>query len=113
MIKNEMWESAVRSARDMAGVFEFDGDTGYFYLYRTSEEDGQKIKGSIHVVSGVPDFGQGDIGIRWTANEDAVGLFIRSELWAAFDSKTGAKFGGDYRPGSLPVIPSEVSHSFA
>jgi hypothetical protein len=113
MSTNEMWDSAVRSAGDMAGVFEFDGDSGYFYLHRTSEEDGQKVKGAIHVISGTPDFGQEDINIRWTADQEAVGLFIRSQLWAVFDCKTGAKYGGNYRAGNLPEIPLAISRFFA
>lgn len=108
-----MWDSAVRSAGDMAGVFEFDGDTGYFYLYKTSESDGQKIKGAIHIVSGKPDFDISDISIRWRADEGAVGLFIKAQLWAVFDCKNGTKYGGNFHSGDLPKIPSAISQSFA
>jgi hypothetical protein len=35
---NEILKNTTRSAGDLAGVFEFDGDTSYFYLYNTSSE---------------------------------------------------------------------------
>ena len=110
--QNAIQVSAVRPAGGIAGVFEFDGATGYFYLYKDSEPDGQKIKGAIHIITGAPDFGADDIGIRWTTDQETVGLFIRSQLWAVFDCKTGAKYGGNYRASRLPQIPSDISQSF-
>jgi hypothetical protein len=108
MSNNEMWESEVRSAGDFAGVFEVDGDTSYFYLYRTSESEGQKIIDSIYIASGIPDFSQEDICVRWTTDEGAVGLFIHSQLWAAFVCTLGAKYGGNYKADKLAEIPSEI-----
>ena len=108
-----MWDSAVRSHGDMAGIFEFDGDTSYFYLYSTTEPDDAKIKGAIHIATGIPNFAQADIGIRWTEDEDFVGLFFRSQLWAAFDCNTGAKYGGNYKAGDRPMMPPEILDLFA
>jgi hypothetical protein len=110
--KIEIYESAARIAGDLAGVFEFDGDTSYFYLYKTSGSPGQKVLGTIHIVSGIPDFKAKDIAILWNRNETAVGLFIRLKLWAVFDSKTGMKHGGNYDAQGQPNIASEISSTF-
>lgn len=112
MNKIEIYESATRTAGDLAGVFEFDGDTSYFYLYKTLGSPGQKVLGTIHIMSGIPDFETEDITILWDRSETAVGLFIRSKLWAVFDSKTGMKHGGNYRAQAQPNIPSEISSIF-
>jgi hypothetical protein len=56
MQKKEILKNATRSAGDLAGVFEFDEDTSYFYLYNTSGDAGQKVLGAIHIMSGTPDF---------------------------------------------------------
>jgi hypothetical protein len=72
-----------RSAGDLEGVFEFDGETGYFYLHKISGEPDRKIISAIHIISGAPDFNEDDITIRLSADERMVGLFVRSELWAA------------------------------
>ena len=96
----------------MAGVFECDDDTGYFYLYETGGAQGQKILGAIQVLVGSPDFQQDDIAIRWNAIDSLVGFFVRSQLWAAFDVKNGAKYGGNYRSGGSPEIPKEISRAF-
>jgi len=108
----DIFDSAIRTAGDLAGVFEFDGDNSYFYLYKTSGDPKQKVLGAIHIVSGIPDFKAGDIAILWDRNETAVGLFIRSKLWAVFDSVTGTKYGGNYEPQSQPTIASEISNAF-
>jgi hypothetical protein len=42
--EQKMVESAVRSVGDQAGVFEYDGDTGHFYLYKPKGEKDQKVK---------------------------------------------------------------------
>ena len=103
-----MWDSAAQSA----GVFEFDRDAGHFYLYKTTGQAGQKITGAIHIVSGMPDFAQGDVSVRWTPDESAVGLFIRGQLWAAFNCKTSERYGGNYRAGGSPTIPSTITELF-
>jgi len=110
--KNEMWDGAARSTDDFAGVFEFDEDVGYFYLYDVARKSGEKITSAIHIVSGRPDFAQKDVSIRWTPDEIEVGLFIRGQLWAVFDCETGNKYGGNYRDGTSPMIPSEISQRF-
>jgi len=58
----EIFKSATRSAGDFSGVFEFDGDTSYFYLYRLHAE--RRIVDAIHVCSGAPDFEESEIEIR-------------------------------------------------
>lgn len=112
MAEDEMFDSAVRSAGDRAGVFEHDGDSGYFYLCETKGQQTKKVTGSIRVVAGTPDFTQEDIEIRWDSTESKVGLFIRRQLWAVFDCETGANFGGDYRPSTQARIPVEIISAF-
>src|SRR5688572_19291530 len=57
---NEIFDSSLRSSEDWAGVFEFDGNTAYFYLYNEAGEQQEKVAGAIHVLTGVPDFEQQD-----------------------------------------------------
>ncbi len=69
MERNEILNSAVRSAGDQAGVFEYDGDVGYFYLYEMKNKEDQKVVSAIWVLSGMPNFGEEDIVVRWNATE--------------------------------------------
>jgi hypothetical protein len=108
MKNKEIFSSAVRSSGDQAGVFEFDGETGYFYLYEITGSQGQKVICAIRVVVGMPDFDESDVAVRWDANEDIVGFFVRRRLWAAFDARTGEGFGGDYRPSGSAVVPAAI-----
>lgn len=112
MASDEIFESAVRSAGDLAGVFEYDGDTGFFYLYETAASEGHKVLESIRIISGEPDFGEADIAIRWDSEEQKVGLFIKGALWAVFDGKHRAKYGGNYRVGASPSLPPESQRGF-
>lgn len=108
----KFYANATRSANDLSGVFEFDDDVAYFYLYRNSAPDGERIGGAIHILSGTPDFDQNDIQVRWSNDETLVGLFIRSTLWAAFDARNGTKYGGNYHKDGQPEIPMEVESPF-
>ena len=110
---NEIWLEASRSASDLAGVFEFDGETCYFYLYDMLRENYKKIVDSIHITSRKPDFGEEDLEIRWSHDETVVGLFVYSQLWAAFDIKSHSKYGGNYCSNAVPAIPSRVTAAFA
>lgn len=107
-----MWLIGNHSDNDLAGVFEFDGDTSYFYLYKNSAEQDQRIIAAIHILSGMPDFEDKDIAVRWNPDEGIVGLFIRFRLWAAFNSKTLAKYGGNYKQNTLPNIPPQIVKVF-
>jgi hypothetical protein len=111
--KKELFESLVCASGNMAGVFEFDGDTGYFYLYEINGAQGQKIISSIWILTGTPDFDEFDISVRWSNSQNIVGLFIKDKLWAAFNSLNGEKYGGGYKNGANPEIPVNVHKKFS
>jgi len=108
-----MFQSSTRSEGDLAGVFEYDGKTGYFYLYEAIGNEGQKVLGAIRILTIAPDFRESDLEVRWNCAERNVGLFIRGGLWAAFDGKTRAAFGGNYCAGAQAQIPPEIISAFA
>lgn len=112
MTIDEMFGSLARSTGDLAGVFEYDGETGYFYLYKCKDETGQKVAGEIHIVSGMADFQQTDIAICWDEDEKRVGLFICGQVCAVFDVDRGAKYGGEYRRGLQTLVPPEILSAF-
>ncbi len=93
-MENEIFESSVRSYGDLAGVFEFDGAEGYFFLFDLTKDKGKQCSGVISVNSADANFGTSDIAIKWNRSEDTVGLYIRGRLWAAFD-QNGRKFGSN------------------
>jgi hypothetical protein len=104
----EIFESSVRSAGDLAGVFEFDGDTSYFYLYRVDASEGNKVLDAIKVSVGEPDYAESDIEIRWSADESLVFLQIAGQTCAVFDCEGAQKFGGDYVAGVAPKVPPGI-----
>ena len=109
MNEQEIFESTVRSDGDIGACFEHDGETGYFYLYNDPQGPNHKITDAIRVLNKPADFQQKDVQLGWDAGERYVGLFIRNQLWAAFDTRTGAKYGGDYQPNAVSTVPAEVA----
>jgi hypothetical protein len=101
----EIFDSAIRAKGDLAGVFEYDNETGYFYLHNVVEPG--QIVGSLHIFSGKTDFSQADVAVRWSECQRKVGLLIRGILWAVFDDH-GARYGGNYEPGAEPSLPPEA-----
>ena len=112
MTIDDMFESSIRSKGDLAGVFEYDGETGYFYLYATGNSANQKVVGAIRIISGVPDFKQTDVTVRWDGTETLVGLFICGRLCAAFDVNSGAQYGGNYHRDTQSELPLEILTAF-
>ncbi len=113
MTIEEMFDSSARSRGDLAGVFEYDGETGYFYLYECGGDAGQKVAGAILILSGAADFAQTDLAVCWDGGEKMVGLFICGQLCAVFDAASGTKYGGNYcRGGAQTHMPSEVLKAF-
>lgn len=111
-MSTEIFDSCVRSKGDLAGVFEHDGETGYFYLCRAKGDAVEAIIDRIHVISGEPDFGEADISVRWDRQEDKVGLFIRGELWAVFDAARQKSYGGAYARGTSPALAEQGCSGF-
>ena len=109
---DDIFESVVRSSGDLAGVFEFDGETSYFYLYELHGSNSNKVLDAIRITASVPDFTESDIAIRWDIDERIVGLLIKGVLWAVFDSDTRAKYGGNYRSSAPSSVPPEFSNKF-
>ena len=110
MSPGDIFVSKIRSVGDLAGVFEYDGETGYFYKYDQDRMGGTRVLAAIHIVSGKVDFAESDVEVRWGQGDEWVGLFIRGELWAAFG--TSEKVGGNYRPGGHPRVPDSVIAAF-
>lgn len=108
----DIFDSSMRSDGDLAGIFEYDGQTGYFYLYEVGGNECKKVVGAIRIVAESADFEEADVCVRWNASEDAVGLYIRGDLWALFDTIRHQKHGGDYRPGDRPSLPLDVVRRF-
>ena len=108
-MQKEIFAGLVRSKGDLAGVFEYDGETGYFYLCRTKGASGTKIVDALRIVSGPVDFARDDVSIQWDDSETKVALFVNKAMWAVFDCTLGQKFGGDYRGGGSPAIPTSVT----
>ena len=38
----DIFDSSIRRAGNLAGVFEYDGENAYFYLYDETREDDQR-----------------------------------------------------------------------
>jgi hypothetical protein len=112
-MSTEIFDSCVRPKGDLAGVFEYDGETGYFYLCRAKGNAVEAILDSIHVFSGQPSFGEMDVLMRWDRQEEKVGLFIRGELWAVFDPTNRKSYGrAAAAGGATPAIALEASAGF-
>ena len=107
-MKIDIFLSSVRPSGDLAGVLECDEETSYFYLYKPLEPKEARVVSSCHICSGIPAFSEDDLRLKWTANWESVGLFIRDTLWAAFDSK-GHPIGGDFELGKLSSLSEKGS----
>lgn len=104
----EIFSSSVRENGDLAGVFEFDGETSYFYLYKTDEKENNKIIDSMIISSGDVDYCEDDVDISWSANQDILYLTISGRLYAVFDCTSGKKYVGDYRLKASPDLPENI-----
>jgi hypothetical protein len=68
-LSTEIFDSAVRSRGDLAGVFEYDGETAYFYLYDQRLPKKHLVVDAIRITSRQPDFGKADIRVEWDSGE--------------------------------------------
>jgi hypothetical protein len=74
-LSSEIFDSSVRSRGDLAGVFEYDGETAYFYLYDQRLPKNRLVLDAIRITSRQPDLGKADVRVEWDSGENNVGLF--------------------------------------
>jgi hypothetical protein len=103
--------SAARSAGDLAGVFEYDGEVAYFYRYSMETPERPRITGALKVFSGSRQLSESEIRVAWTQDEGCVGLYIQDVLYAVFSVDQG--FCGAYETRTPVELPPEVRCSFA
>lgn len=80
------FESSIRRQGDLAGVFECDEETAYFYLCSVTEGKPGRILAATRVASGRPLVAITNAEVRWDRGQSTVGLLIDGILCAAFDS---------------------------
>jgi hypothetical protein len=78
---HEIFLTSTRSNGDFSGVFEFDGETSYFYLYSIGNPDEEKIVGAIGLPHGITKDSEVDLSIRWNDQESKVGVFFKIICW--------------------------------
>lgn len=112
MTDGDIFESSVRSTGDKAGVLEYDGETGYFYLYDLQGKEGSKVMGAIRVTVGCASLALINVAISWSANEDFVGLFLDGAISAVFNASSHQQYGGYSISGTRLVIPESILREF-
>ena len=101
-----------RTDGDYAGVFEYDGQSGYFYLVEMEGELTKKVTGALRIMTGPACFTEGQCKIKWDAEQRRVALFIMGTIWALFDLVSGSRYWGDLMLGDAPTIPPELLGGF-
>ena len=103
----ESFHSRVRADGDLAGVYENDGDTGYFYLYKANAPEGEHIIDAIQVEVGLPS--SSDVDVFWSSDQSLVGLKLGNRLVALFDCLTGDKYSRKDSKCSVLPLPGTVA----
>ncbi len=110
-MENGIFESSIRTSGDLAAIFEYDDEGGYFYLFDLTKAKGQQARAVIVVSEHGVALEGADVSVRWNASGDIAGLCIAGNLWAAFDEH-GRRYGGGYGTQNAPSISSEVTRRF-
>lgn len=107
----DVFVSSDSHSSDYSGVFEHDGDVGYFYLCRTAVGGESKIIESLCVMRGVQGLVESDFTVKWDRTGAKVGLFIRGVLWSLYDVTAKTKHGGLFAHGQRSTVPVGIFDS--
>lgn len=108
---DDIFITSTRTKGDYAGVFEYDGETSYFYLYSLGILDGKKIVGAIGLPYEITMESEPDLSVRWNKQETKVGVFLRDNLLGLFNLGLKSSGSGDFRGVTLPNIPDGETFS--
>ena len=107
----EIFACNARQSGDLAGVFEYTDDAGYFYLYSTDCKGEDKVVDAIFIVSGKIDFSEDEINVVWSKDELMVALFIREKIYAVFDVGSKICYCEKFSK-KHSHIPDQIKNSF-
>lgn len=107
---DEIFITSTRSKGDFAGVFEYDGETSYFYLYSLDNPDGEKIVGAIGLSQEITKDSGADLSVRWNKQETKVGVFFQNNLLALFNLDLRSKIGR-FAGVTTPNLPNNEPFS--
>ena len=107
----DIFITSTRTKGDYSGVFEYDGETSYFYLYSLGNPDGEKIVGAIGLPYEITRNSEPDLSVRWNKQETKVGVFLRDNLLGLFNLGLHPKAGEDFKGVTLPNIPDSEKFS--
>lgn len=102
---NDIFITSTRTKGDYAGVFEYDGETSYFYLYSLGNPDGKKIVGAIGLSYEITMDSEPNLSVRWNKQETKVGVFLRDNLLGLFNLDLHPEISENFRGVTLPDIP--------
>lgn len=86
--------TAVCEANGLAGVYEYDDGTAYFYLCSVGPSGHAAIIDNLQIDPRVRELSNGDIVLAWDDVGIRVGLFVKQVLCAVFNVDMHTKFGG-------------------
>ena len=101
---DDIFITSTRTNGDYSGVFEYDGETSYFYLYSLGNPDGEKIVGAIGLPYEITMDSMPDLSVRWNKQETKVGVFLRDNLLGLFNLDLHPEIRGNFRGVTLPNI---------
>lgn len=110
-MENDIFITSTRTKGDYSGVFEYDGETSYFYLYSLGNPDGKKIIGAIGLPYEITMDSEPDLSVRWNKQETKVGVFLRDNLLGLFNLGLNSEGSGDFKGITLPNIPDSEKFS--
>lgn len=84
-LMDQIFDSSTRSDGRYAGVFEFDGEVAYFYLYRIRAGSDGEIVGAIPVKQWKSQYTNDDLSIFWSDSERLVSAAVCGVTCATFD----------------------------
>lgn len=87
----------------LEGVFEDDGETGYFYLY---DENSRGILDDLHIYTRAEniDVTENDVAVLWSADGSKCGVLIRHGMYGIFDIRSNRKIAVKFESTDSPPI---------
>ena len=96
----------------VGAFFEEEEGVGWFYLFDDRREETKKIVTALKICSRGHGLKGKDLKLVWDKTGIKVGLQIRGEVWAVFDTRTLKSHSSRYTPDGEPGLPPRAVKGF-